>query len=245
MKRRVTTRQASAAPNQPPLPGPRHWPPTDPAAEARAEEAGVFLYADCLQHVCLELSRTERQVEFTTFTPSEGLFTQRLRAEEFDKRYQVIEQYSVAKGVAKFVAFAKSYGATAEVLDVLGPIVSLTSGERDAALAQVRVGKVQMSEEVKTKLREKAAKAKAEKGPKAPRESAAQMYRDLIMAGNFSDEVIFKKVNAKFNKGHETDIAFYRSKLKKAGLNPPERKGGPKKPSPKAKDEAGETPAAE
>lgn len=76
----------------------------------------------------------------------------------------------------------------------------------------------------------KTAKApKAEKAAKEPgekRESAAQLFKDLIMEGKLSDDKIFEKVQAKFglDEKKRSYVAWYRNDLTKKGMNPPEAK---------------------
>lgn len=88
-------------------------------------------------------------------------------------------------------------------------------------------------EEIEMAAKKKAAKAKKANaksrkasGEKAPRESAAQMFQDLIMAGNLTDDKIFAKVQDKFKLDDKkrSYVAWYRNKLKKDGKKPPEAK---------------------
>lgn len=77
----------------------------------------------------------------------------------------------------------------------------------------------------KAKAKAKKADKKAGK-PSAPRETAAQMFCDLIMAGNLTDDKIFAKVKDKFGLDDKkrSYVAWYRNKLKKDGKKPPEAK---------------------
>jgi len=72
----------------------------------------------------------------------------------------------------------------------------------------------------------KGAKAKKDAGeaaPKVKKESAAQLFRDLIMEGKKTDDQIFAEVQKKFSlddskRGY---VAWYRNDLSKKGENPP------------------------
>lgn len=85
-------------------------------------------------------------------------------------------------------------------------------------------------EEIEMAAKKKAAKAKKadakNKKPGEKRESAAQMFCDLIMAGNLTDDKIFAKVQDKFKLDDKkrSYVAWYRNKLKKDGKKPPEAK---------------------
>lgn len=72
----------------------------------------------------------------------------------------------------------------------------------------------------------KVAKKSGKKGDAAPRESAAGMFCELIMAGNLTDDKIFEKVRVKFGLDDKkrSYVAWYRNKLKKDGKKPPEAK---------------------
>jgi hypothetical protein len=61
---------------------------------------------------------------------------------------------------------------------------------------------------------------------KAPRETAAGMFRELILKGGQTDDQIFAAVQKKFSLGDEkrSYVAWYRNQLKKDGKNPPAAK---------------------
>ena len=74
------------------------------------------------------------------------------------------------------------------------------------------------------------ASAKKEKDDKekAPRESAASMFKELIMTGGMTDDQIFAKVKAKYDLDDKKRgyVGWYRNWLKKQGQNPPDPKPG-------------------
>lgn len=62
---------------------------------------------------------------------------------------------------------------------------------------------------------------------RAPRDSAARMFQELIMQGELTDSEIFLTVQTKFGLDDSKTkyVSWYRNHLKKAGKNPPARKG--------------------
>ena len=70
----------------------------------------------------------------------------------------------------------------------------------------------------------KAATKPAAKGEK--KESASQMFKNLIMEGKLTDEQIFKKVQAKFglDDNKSSYVKWYRNDLVKKGMKPPAAK---------------------
>jgi hypothetical protein len=80
------------------------------------------------------------------------------------------------------------------------------------------------TKKAKAKASKKDAKARKATGEK--RATAAQLFCDLIMAGNLTDDKIFAKVKEKFGLDDKkrSYVAWYRNKLKKDGKKPPEAK---------------------
>ncbi len=70
----------------------------------------------------------------------------------------------------------------------------------------------------------KAAKKTESKEPKAKRETAASMFKELIMAGKLTDEQIFMKVQQKYGLKDDKKwyTSWYRHDLKRKGMNPPD-----------------------
>lgn len=88
----------------------------------------------------------------------------------------------------------------------------------------------QSEEEIEMAAKKKAAKAKKANGksrqPGEKRESAAQMFQDLIMEGKKTDDQIFAAVKAKYKLDDKkrSYVAWYRNKLTKDGKKPPAAK---------------------
>jgi len=81
-------------------------------------------------------------------------------------------------------------------------------------------------EMAKAKAKKKAAKVAKKTGVAVPRESAAQMFKDLIMEGKKTDDQIFAAVKAKFNLDDKkrSYVAWYRNQLTKDGKKVPAAK---------------------
>jgi len=81
-------------------------------------------------------------------------------------------------------------------------------------------------EMAKARAKAKAAKQAKKTGEKVPRESAAQMFKDLIMAGKLTDDQIFATVKKKFGLDDKkrSYVAWYRNQLSKDGQKPPAAK---------------------
>lgn len=114
-----------------------------------------------------------------------------------------------AQGLVKLTEVGN--GLTSSKPDVEGLLHTPTAKEIEMATKQAK---------------KKAAKKAAKDGTKVPRESAAQMFQDLIMAGNLTDDKIFEKVKAKFGLDDKkrSYVAWYRNKLAKDGKKPPAAK---------------------
>jgi hypothetical protein len=119
--------------------------------------------------------------------------------------------------------------AVSERLDFEGESILKPDVER--LLDNLTDGEIAMATKAKQvkakKVAAKVAKKTASKGgEKAPRESAAGMFCELIMAGNLTDDKIFEKVQAKFGLSDDKRkyVAWYRNKLTKDGKKPPAAK---------------------
>lgn len=166
-----------------------------------------------------------------------GFRLQELSAVDFDKKYKPVTDYPEA--VDNFLKPIKELGAPAGVLMYIPKVSRLTAVELEQA-AEVQTSKqIAFKERIMEAKKRKAgvkkatagkkaeAKAKATKSPGEKRVTAASMFKELIMAGNFSDDVIFKKVQDKFGLDDKKRgyVAWYRNNLKKGGAKPPEPKG--------------------
>jgi len=169
---------------------------------------------------------------FEVLTADADTFKNKLYAEPID--------YPVERAARLFVEFARDMGAQPEVLEALNVFTPVTIEEKEmatkraAATAASSDAKAAKSPKAKT---EKSAKPKVEKSTK-PRENMSVMFRELIMRGTMSDDVIFSKVSEKYPNAQRSYVQFYRTKLVKSGEKVPEPKGGAAKKAgrPKSKE---------
>lgn len=82
------------------------------------------------------------------------------------------------------------------------------------------------NEMAKAKAKKKAAKVAKKTGVAVPRETAAGMFRELILEGKLTDDQIFAKVKAKFKLDDKkrSYVAWYRNALTKEGKKVPKAK---------------------
>jgi hypothetical protein len=78
----------------------------------------------------------------------------------------------------------------------------------------------------KAKAKKKAVKQAKKDGATIPRETAAGMFRELILEGKHTDDQIFAKVKAKFKLDDKkrSYVAWYRNQLVKEGKKVPKAK---------------------
>jgi hypothetical protein len=151
----------------------------------------------------------------------------------FVELYQPLDDYPVERCAQLYAQYARTVGASPEAMEALGRLTKLSQKEIEMATAK-KASTAKVEKATKDVPAEKPAKAvktpkvAAEKPAKAEKKgpSAAQMFKDLIMAGNLSDQKIFEKVQA----AHGLDdkkfsyVAWYRNDLTKKGANPPAAK---------------------
>lgn len=137
--------------------------------------------------------------------------------------------YPVSQAARLFVEYGRHTGATDEALAALSKHTTISNEESE--MAKRNATAKAKAEPTKAKANAKAApKAKA-KGEKKPRESAAQMYRDLIRQGGKSVNQIVAQVTKKFpdSKASEGYVRWYYNELVKAGEKVEAPKGMPEK----------------
>lgn len=207
---------------------------------------GVEPYYDRHRHTILKFEETKDIVKFTPLDIVDGLKVVELPTKEFYDMYKPIPNYPIAKAIQVFLEYAKVLGATKEVMELFGKIVPITDEMIKTAISKRKVEPkidTEQSKKLKKEVRKESAKTTQEKPvkksvekstPKAkstktgePKISAAQMFKDLIMAGELTDDAIFKKVQDAFNlddnkRGY---VKWYRNNLIKSGVNPPTVKG--------------------
>lgn len=198
---------------------------------------------DRQRRTCLEVARVAGQVKFIPLDITEGLQVHLTSAESFDQRYQPMVNYPIEKAAQLYLGYSQTIGATKEALNYLGQVISISDEEMKMAttkktVAATAVEKKQTAaaskptKEPKALPAAKEPKAKAAKEPKAKpqaakpadkKPSAAQLFKDLIMAGKLTDDQIFEQVKSEFglDPSKRAYVNWYRNNLKKQGLNPP------------------------
>jgi hypothetical protein len=170
----------------------------------------------------------------------EGLEVEEMSAKQFGQTYHQLADYPIMKAAKLYGEYCLSLGATEEVLDILAPYVKFSEKDREmstkkkAAKAASKPAAKQAEEKVKAVASAKPAKAKkaaktngsAKKEAGKPRESAAQLFKDLIMQGDLTDKQIFARVKQKYelDDGKFGYVKWYRNALVKAGQKVPAAK---------------------
>lgn len=194
---------------------------------------------DRQRRTCLEVARVAGQVKFIPLDITEGLQVHLTSAESFDQRYQPMVNYPIEKAAQLYLGYSQIIGATKEALNYLGQVINISDEEMKMATTKKTVAasaaeKKTAAKEPKTKpvqaAKEPKAKPVATKPPVAKtgekKPSAAQLFKDLIMAGKLTDDQIFERVKNEFGleSNKRAYVNWYRNNLKKQGLNPPEPK---------------------
>jgi hypothetical protein len=176
--------------------------------------------ADRERRTCLALDGSGSTVQFIPLSIENGFQIESMPRKTFDEVYKHLEDYPPARCATLYAQYAMSVGATAEAMEALGRITKLTQKEIEMATAKkaptAKVEKVTAEKPAKVA---KVAAEKAEKPAKKAGVSAAQMFRDLIMAGNLSDAKIFEKVQAAHGLSDDkaSYVAWYRKDMIKKG----------------------------
>ena len=198
-------------------------PPTDEQALARSI---AMVHCGPENKSAIELRRTD---ELVTYIPhaSHGFCVERKPIDPFDALYKPIADYPTGRAAKLFVGFTLQLGGTSEALAELSNLVHVTDEEKQMAIQKLAGNKSTKDTSAQT------AKSNGERGVKAerkPRESAASMFKALIMEGRWTDDEIFAKTQEAFSLSDDkrSYVAWYRNSLKKGGENPPPAKGAAK-----------------
>ena len=184
--------------------------------------------ADRERRTCLALSGNGSTVEFIPLSIENGFNIETMSRKTFDGLYQQMVDYPPSRCAALYAQYAMTAGASAEAMEALGRLTKLTQKEIEMATTKkASVAKAEKVTETAAKP-EKAAKAPkvAAEKPAVKKPSAAQMFKDLIMTGKFTDEQIFEKVQVEHGLDDKkfSYVAWYRKDLIKKGETVPEPK---------------------
>lgn len=200
-----------------------------------AKQQSFMACHDLNRRTCIQVERSVAYVKFIPLSIELGLEVQSTSVDSFDQRYTPMEGYPVEKACQLFTSYSQTLGATKEAMEYLGRIINITKQEVEMATTKKRVS-------VEKAVAEKAAPApkptkvtasgkvkeptKATPKPEGKKQTAAQMFQDLILAGKLTDAQIFEKVQAEFGLDEKKRgyVGWYRNHLKKQGQNPPDAK---------------------
>jgi negative regulator of replication initiation len=197
---------------------------------AKKTEPILVACYDRERRTCLQVLRCDKTVAYIPLDISTGLEVIVVDETDFDRRYQPMVDYPAERAAQLYLGYAQTIGASTEALDYLGRVINITTQERNMATAKKKAAAAAKTEkQVKTttktaKVADKATKAKT--GDGAKRATAAQLFKDLIMAGKHTDDQIFKQVQEKFGLDDKKRgyVAWYRNHLVKEGAKPPKAK---------------------
>lgn len=202
--------------------------PTPEQAKARAVAVVV---KDHNSGTAIELRRDANEVVYIPLVKEGALDVRRLSAVAFDAQYKPIVDYPAGRAARLYVGYAVDIGGTAAALDELQHLVNVTEEERQMATGRVNSSAAKAKTDAKaakapTKVAKPATTAQKAPAPKAKGQSAAALFKELILKGGQTDDQIFAQVKKVFNldDGKRSYVAWYRSWLKNHGQNPPAAK---------------------
>lgn len=152
-------------------------------------------------------------------------------AENFDEMYPIAVSDTPVEEAAKlFVGYMQESGATPRAIEEMAMIVDVSDKEKEIAMAKGRAvaeGKKGKSVKVGDGGKSRVVQGPAKRGGGGGGgrgESAASMFRELIMAGKQTDDQIFAAVKKKWglDDNKRGYVAWYRNDLRKKGKKPPE-----------------------
>jgi len=219
----------------------------------KIEKPGKDWFMVCCDHqrrTCIQVDRKDGRVAFIPLSVEDGLQVNETSEQDFDQRFKPMVDYPIDKACRLYAGYAKDIGATKQALDFLGQIINITPQEYDMATKKKATNEAAVKDAKAKALAKTPAKktvtAKTKAAPikkvsdvkkpgigkKAPqpnttkKHSASQMFKDLIMEGELTDDQIFAKVQAEFGLDEKKRgyVKWYRNDLKKSGANPPEPK---------------------
>ena len=174
------------------------------------------------RRTCIQVDRQDGVVKFIPLDATTGLEVLTSDETEFDQRYKPMVDYPVERAAKLYISYAQYLGASEEVLKYLGKLITITKQEFEMATKKKPAGSAPAKKApAKAPAKKAAAKPAGEK-----KESAAQMFQELIMEGKLTDDKIFEKVQAKFGLDDKkrSYVAWYRNYLTKQGKKPPAAK---------------------
>jgi len=195
------------------LPKHRNVKPPKPAPPFKSEFGDIIPMGDYAGRTCLQLRRDAATVTFINTGDQFGMHLNYEPKERFDARFKPLEKYPVKKAVEHFVKCAVDYGATQDVLDWLGRVVTLKEEQIMAAKKKLAGASNGNGKGVKKSS-----------GPKKP--GSGSRIRELILKATPTEKIL-SIIRKEFpgSKAKASDVSWNRGKLKNDGVKIPEPKG--------------------
>lgn len=178
-------------------------------------------FLPCVDHqgrTCILVQRDDKQARFIPLDIAEGLKLVADSRKRFDERFKELPEYPAERICQLYARYADEIGATKEAMLELGKVVRVTKEQLERVTTRLTVVKDADGNRV----------LKATKRGERQQGSAAQMFRDLILAGQLTDDQIFQQVQQTFklDASRRTYVDWYRKQLKKQGADVPAPKKG-------------------
>ena len=169
----------------------------------------IMPYYDFNHRTCL-LVESGEQCKFIPLN-SGGLCIHELSNLEFGQTYTAMPKYPMAKAVQIYVGYAKTVGASKEVLKFLGQFVDVTQKEYDMATKKAAAAV--------TEAVEKPAKATTAKATTAKATTVGELIKSMLQAQKSAEEIL-TQIAIDFPTANTTkaSIASVKSRLKRDGL---------------------------
>lgn len=193
-------------------------------------------FAVCYDHqrrTCIKVAEDTALVTYIPLDVAEGLQTQQTSVESFNQRFKVMPDYPVERGCQLYLNYSLAIGASDEVLDYLGQVITISKGDYEMATVKRKakavapkkkaVAKKKAVTKKKAAVKKTTAKKSTKKAATGEYASAAKMFQALIMGGKLTDDEIFAEVQNEFGLDDKKRgyVKWYRNNLIKKGENPP------------------------
>lgn len=191
----------------------------DPTKDQQTAREGAVVCVSNASQTTLRLRTSDAGVvTYIPHTPA-GFRLERAPVAEFDHRFRPTPEYPPGRCARLYVQYAQLLGATTDAIVELRGLVDVSDEEQ--AVAEQRLGTNKSTRKATKAVATKTGTVRIEV-TKSKRNSAAEMFRGLILEGQLADEQILAKVTEVWggNKGL-SHVSYYRSQLRKQGLNPP------------------------
>lgn len=178
----------------------------------------AVVHRDNSSRITLELRRGDHGVICIPQLPH-GLYVETIDHVNFDMTYTPLLDYPPGRCAVLMARFATQVGGTHEAMAELGKLVEVTADQTEEAASRLSSNKAKIRQpELPLKVK-RGERVEAPKTKRRKRNSAAEMFRTLIIEGKLSDDEIFAKVQEVFGLSDfaRSRVSVYRSQLRKEG----------------------------